>query len=325
MTTSPAAGSADIVTLLGPQRFQRTLHDVLRSRQIDGPVAVITAGWQEREHDDQELRDHLGGRALNLELHTRTERIFDHDPEFAAAHHEKQAMLKGIQELYDLRLGHVMEGARQLLKRRGDLKVLGPERLEALEDVRGLDRRHLDRIRQVHVEFEQIWNPGRRPAILAQRAEVEQMVRRSSAIAIAGGHVAVLLNRLRLFGLGPLAAGRPVIAWAAGAMAIAERVVLFYDDPPHGPGNAEVLDEGLGLVRNIVPLPHAGVRLKLEDKSRVALFASRFAPAECLTLDPGARLDWQDGRVVPVADETFGGPRHVFQLRPDGELSVVKA
>lgn len=324
MTTPPHV-PAEIITLLGPQRFQRTLHDVLRSRRIDGSVAVITAGWQEREHDDQELRDHLGGRALNLQLHQRTERIFDRDPELAAAHHEKQITLKGIQELYDLRLGHVMEGTRQLLKRRGEDRILGPERVEALEDVRGLDRRHLERIRVVNAEFEDQWNPGIRPAVMTERAEVEQMIRRSSAIAIAGGHVAVLLNRLRLFGIGPLAVGRPVIAWAAGAMAISERVILFYDDPPHGPGNAEVLDEGLGLVRNIVPLPHAGTRLKLEDRSRVALFASRFGPAECLTLDPGARLDWQDGHAVPVPDETFGGPRHVFQLGVDGGLAECRA
>lgn len=324
MTPSGSPVSPDTVTLLGPQRFQRTLHDVLRSRAIDGSVAVVTAGWQEREHDDQELRDHLGGRALNLELHTRTERIFERDPEFAGAHREKQATLKGIQELYDIRLGHVMEGARQLLKRRGDLKVLGPERQEALEDVRGLDRRHLERIRQVHDEFEREWTPGQRPAVLRERAEVELMIRRSSAIALAGGHVAVLLNRLRLFGIGPLAAGRPVIAWAAGAMAIAERVILFYDDPPHGPGNAELLDEGLGLVRNVVPLPHAGARLKLSDTSRVALFASRFAPADCVTLDAGARIDWRDGRVVSVPDETFGGPRHAFRLRQDGELEAVQ-
>ncbi|HEX7878057.1 MAG TPA: Type 1 glutamine amidotransferase-like domain-containing protein [Candidatus Eisenbacteria bacterium] len=317
--------SPDTVSLLGPQRFQRTLGDVLASRGIEGPVAVITAGWQEREHDDAELRDHLGGRALNLELHTRTDRIFDRDPELAAAHHERQATLKSMQELYDLRLGHVMEGARQLLRRRGDLDVLGPERLEAVEDVRGLDRRHLERIRVVHAEFESRWNPGLRSAVMAERNEVEQMIQRSSAIAIAGGHVAVLLNRLRLFDIAALAKGKPVIAWAAGAMAVSERIILFYDDPPHGPGNAEVLDEGLGLVTGIVPLPHAGTRLKLDDGSRVALFARRVFPAVAVTLDPGARVDWKDGRAVAVPDDTFAGPRHAFQLQADGDIALVTA
>jgi hypothetical protein len=325
LTTTRATVSPDTVTLLGPQRFQRTLGDVLNSRGIDGPVAVITAGWQEREHDDAELRDHLGGRALNLELHTRTDRIFDRDPEFARAHHDKQGTLKAMQELYDLRLGHVMEGARQLMKRRGDLNVLGPERLEAVEDVRGLDRRHLERIRQVHAAFEREWNPGLRPAVMAERNEVEQMIRRAAAVAIAGGHVAVLLNRLRLFDIPAMAKGKPVIAWAAGAMALAERVILFYDDPPHGPGNAEVLDEGLGVVRNIVPLPHAATRLKLDDAPRVALFARRFVPAEAVTLDPGARVDWKDGRVVAVPDATFAGPRHAFRLGTDGDLAEVTA
>jgi hypothetical protein len=46
--------------------------------------------------------------------------------------------------------------------------------------------------------------------------------------------VAVLVNRLRLFGLGDLVADKTVFAWSAGAMAVSERVVLFHDDPPQG-------------------------------------------------------------------------------------------
>jgi hypothetical protein len=160
---------------------------------------------------------------------------------------------------------------------------------------------------------------------MAERNAVEQMIQRASAIAIAGGHVAVLLNRLRLFDIARLSKGKPVIAWAAGAMAVSERIILFYDDPPHGPGNAEVLDEGLGLAGNIVPLPHAGSRLKLEDALRVSLFARRFAPAEAITLDPGSRVDWRDGRAVAVPDDTFAGPRHAFRLQDDGDLAPVTA
>ena len=35
--------------MLGPQSPEPTLHDVLRTVEIRGPVAVVTAGWQERE------------------------------------------------------------------------------------------------------------------------------------------------------------------------------------------------------------------------------------------------------------------------------------
>jgi hypothetical protein len=87
----------------------------------------------------------------------------------------------------------------------------------------------------------------------------------------------------------------PIFAWSAGAMAITQRVVLFHDSPPQGPGNAELLGEGLGLVPGTVVLPHAVKRLQLDDPLRVSLFARRFAPDRCVTLDQGERMIW-DGR-----------------------------
>ena len=56
-----------------------------------------------------------------------------------------------------------------------------------------------------------------------------------------------------------------------------------------------MLETGLGLVRGILPLPHATQRLKLAEAQRVALFALRFRPLLCIPLDEGARVVW-DGR-----------------------------
>ena len=57
------------VILLGPQR-RPTVDAVLRSLSLspglDGPVATITAGWQEREPDDRELSALLSARDVNL-------------------------------------------------------------------------------------------------------------------------------------------------------------------------------------------------------------------------------------------------------------------
>ena len=63
------------VILLGPQR-RPTVDVVARSlglgrEGLDGPVATVTAGWQEREPDDGELTALLGGRAVNLSLYRR--------------------------------------------------------------------------------------------------------------------------------------------------------------------------------------------------------------------------------------------------------------
>ena len=73
----------------------------------------------------------------------------------------------------------------------------------------------------------------------------------------------------------------PVIAWSAGAMALADRIVLFGDRSAHGPGHPEVYGSGLSVVRDVVLLPHAKARLLLDDAPRMAVFARRFAPARC--------------------------------------------
>jgi hypothetical protein len=45
----------------------------------------------------------------------------------------------------------------------------------------------------------------------------------------------------------------------------------------------------------MVPLPHARARLLLDDAPRMAVFARRFAPARCVLLENGTRLDFEDG------------------------------
>ena len=44
---------------------------MLDALDVRGPVAAVTAGWQERETDDAELMSLLDGRGLNLRLHAR--------------------------------------------------------------------------------------------------------------------------------------------------------------------------------------------------------------------------------------------------------------
>ena len=99
-----------------------------------------------------------------------------------------------------------------------DRPALARARVGALAAVRTLDRRHLREVRDLRAAFEARWRPGERAAVARHRAEVAALVRGSGALLIAGGHVAVLGNRLRLFALGDAARGRPVLAWSAGAM-----------------------------------------------------------------------------------------------------------
>jgi len=305
------------VTLLGPQRLQPTLAPALQSLGVDGPVATITAGWQEREPDDRELHEHLSRRSLNLSLYQRGERVFARDAELRQAHHLRQARLRELQDLYNLRLDHLVATCYELLRRSGTSDLLTEARTAAIEAVRALDAEHLDRVRAVHAEYNGRWQPGERDAVVRERREIDAMLHEAPAVAVAGGHVAILLNRLRLFALETSLAGKVLVAWSAGAMAVSERVVLFHDHPAHGLGNAEVLEVGLGLARGIVPLPHARTRLRLEDRERVGVFAARFAPALCVPMNEGARLDATADGWVPAEGTQ--------QLQPDGGVGLVGA
>ena len=132
------------------------------------------------------------------------------------------------------------------------------------------------------------------------------------AVAIAGGHVATLVNRLILFGIGPMLRGKTVFAWSGGAMALSDRVVLFHDSPPQGPGASEVLDAGLGVVRDVVVLPEPERRLRLDDHQRVQRLARRFAPAACLAFPSRSRVTMSDG--------VFHGGHGVKLLKTDGAV-----
>jgi hypothetical protein len=287
------------VTLIGPQRTEPTLASVVESLGLRGRLAAITAGWEEREGEDQELRDHLGGRVVNLRVHERCERVYESDAELHAALRARFDRQRRLQELYRVRLAHALDAARTLLARRSDAdlaELIGPACEEALQSVRELDARHLAHVEEIHAAFDARWKPHERTDLARAREAVARDLAGCEALCIAGGHVTVLLNRVRLLGIADLLGNKPLIAWSAGAMVACRRVVLFHDSPPQGAGNAEVLETGLGLAPGVVALPHADKRLRLGDAARVELFARRFAPDLCALLVRGSRLDWDGVR-----------------------------
>jgi len=281
--------------LLGPQRLQPTLVEALDAFGIQGPIVAVTAGWEEREDEVESLEAHIRRPVRNLQLFHRAETVFLEDWRLAAAWRERRVRLREIQDLYRARLVHLVRAVRDLDRREGRQEFLAPERQAALETVRELDRRHGERLEEYHRSFRRGAKPEESRPLAAQRKEVMEILVGAAAVTLAGGNVAVLMNRLRLFGLEETLRGHAVFAWSAGAMVAAERIVIFQDDPPQGPGNPEVFGRGLGLCPEVLPLPHASKRLRLEDPGRVARFARRFGDRTCLVLDPGSGIGW-DGR-----------------------------
>jgi hypothetical protein len=281
------------VVFLGPQRFSPTLVEALDRIGVEGRLAAITAGWQEREQEIDELEDHVGRDVVNLRLWERADELLTADPELAVALRARQRSLKTLQVLYRIRLKHTLEAAREVMRSDGRERFVREHRQAAIRAIRTLDRQHLRRVTRIHEAFVEEWRPLTRPSVATHREQFEQIIEDAAAVVIAGGHVAVLVNRMRLFGFDDLLPRRPVVAWSAGAMALTSRIVLFHDSPPQGAGDAEVLDTGLNTVHGIVALPSASRRLNLEDPVRVALMARRFSPDLTALLDPGAEFLWR--------------------------------
>jgi hypothetical protein len=304
------------VVFLGPQFKEPNLALALRHLAIDGPLATISAGWQEREGELDELRRHVRMPVTDLALYARAERVFAGDPELHAAYRQRQRRLRELQDLYRLRLEHAKDAARELIERQGDADLLRRAQRSAMHALRNLDRAHLQAIEREHANFRRDLRPQQRASIVPHIQELRQLIEPAAAVLVAGGHVAVLANRLRLFDLQRLLSGKTLLAWSAGAMALSQCIVLFHDHPPQGAGNAEVFDAGLGLQPGVVALPHAQTRLALHESTRVAMFARRFAPASCLTLDHGSLLHWRGGKLAGSGD--------CWRLSRQGALAEVR-
>jgi hypothetical protein len=304
---------ASSVVLLGSRPEASDVRTEVDRLRGDGGVVWITAGRQEWEDEDGAIRDALGGRGSNLALYRRAEEVWRLDPDLADAHRAHQRRVRLLRRAYNQRLQRLMDAWEHLAAMPGDASVLGPEREAALEDVRRLDSHHARRIEDARRDFEHEVRLGDRDSVRAAREDLARQLDGVGVVLMAGGHVPLLLNRLRLFDLPHLLADRAVVAWGGGTMTLGDRVVLFHDSPPWGPGHAEVGEVGLGRVPGVVALPDAARRLRLDDGGRVQRMARRFAPRTCLVLDPGARAEWDghswrdvraghldaDGRVEP--------------------------
>jgi hypothetical protein len=284
--------------LLGPQSPTSNLRQAADAIGAEGPAIVITAGWRDSEGEIEDLRERLGRPLEDLKIYQRAEAVFAAEPTLRELKRERQDKLRKLQELYRLRLRPTLQAAHKLMRTEADPDLLQVEQRAAIAQVRALDRHHLRRIQSIHKEFNQRRSRLDLPRATAERDDIQAQIAGAALVLIAGGHVAVLLNRMRLFQLTEVLARKPLIAWSAGAMALSERVVLFHDHAPQGRRDAELLDTGLGIVRQRIFLPHARTRLDWKNTRRMALLSRRFAPAACCTLDSGSMLRFEDDRLV---------------------------
>lgn len=285
--------------LLGPQRFLTTAGTVVRALGVDGKIATITAGWQERELLDAELHDVLDQRSENLRLYTRLSDVLTNDPHFAAEALKHRDALDELAAMYSLRLQRALDSVYVVSRRTARSDIADSAFNDAIRGVKAIDDWYLRVVDELYGEL-QVAAPVENSGLIQQhRGEVGHALHGAAALAIAGGHVAILLRCLRLFNVVP-PASLPVVAWSAGAMALTERVVLYNDNGPQGLRGSELWDRGIGRVRDVVAMPHANRRLKLDDPQLAKAGVRRFAPATCLLLDDGTRIEIGPDGGLPI-------------------------
>ncbi|MBT8079263.1 MAG: Type 1 glutamine amidotransferase-like domain-containing protein [Gammaproteobacteria bacterium] len=304
--------------ILGPQSPAHNIDAAMMAAGLpEGTFATITAGWQEAENDIDTLREIVGRPLVDLRLYARADDVFRTDEALAAAHRERQNRLKEQQRLYRLRLKQLAVAARHTLRADGDAAMVAAEKRHAIAQLRALDRHHLHRTESIGRPFGEQFNVTSSPLLARHHEEIREVINGCSVVLISGGNVAVLLNRLRLFGVDSLLANRHVVAWSAGAMVLAERVVLFHDRSPQGRRDAEIFGTGCGLVSGHVYFPDASHRLQERDRSRIELLCRRFAPDTCVALDNGAALEVRNSRVATAVS--------VRRLSRDGRIVRLRA
>lgn len=300
--------------LLGPQRFTITVETTVRALGIEGPVAVINSGWEERESDDDELGRHLHGRARNLRLFHRLVDTLAKDHTFAAEALRFRDRHDELCAFYGIRLQGAVDTVAAVAHRTS-LQSIGPiAEAAAVETVRDIDRWYSAQLATLYAEIAES-SARSSDLISSHRGEIAALLDECEAVVMPGGNVRALLRTLHLFDV-RIPPEKPVIAWSAGAMALTDEVVLFHDFGSSGVTVPEVHDTGLGRVPGLIALPHAKRRLRLDDHERMSLLAKRFPEFELLLLD--------DGAVVRI-DDALGLPPGARVLALDGSVTTVEA
>lgn len=301
---------------------------VRRSRK----VLLITAGWQGEEFAETHLKHavyamgvphHLRGareeNVQNLSVYNEFQRLRREDPGLAAAYRDKQQCVHRVMALY--RQANRM-GLRILKEELATVQEWYPEwsfaalldhgrkpqenddlalRLVAeelslqLDRIRDQDEWVVSRLQRLEASFRRFAKLSKNRLWRAQQKVFTRRIRSAATIVVYGGHLAVLLNRLHFYNLGPvlrqaLADGATLVARSAGAMALGDRVVVYHDVYQDRHHTFELLGRGMGLLPGMLVLPQHAERIRRGSEDHLAFIARRFPLGACIGLDEGALL-----------------------------------
>lgn len=299
------------ITIIGPERPDPVLPQLLKRDGIRGPVALISAGWRQDESRDEPLRAALGVTIHNLGLYKAFQEVERHAPELASVYTKKQAELQKLRLRYHDAIVAALGGCMKLYAGRRDPDC--PWFKQAVQHLRDVDALWVNEADRLHRGFEEEAHPLRHRLVRAEISRIADILRGCQAVLIAGGHVGVLRNRLLFFAMDRILSGQRIYAWSGGAMVLCDRILLYHDFTPYGVGTAEVLDRGMGLLPEVWLLAHARQRLDLGNQNALAVMTARLGPQRVLGLENGAILE--GSRL-----ESKGRPDSAFQFEKDGSI-----
>lgn len=288
------------LVLLGQQREVPRLNSVLERLNVDGPVGLVSAGWEEDEDDDQWVRDAIDAPVINSQLYSLADQLFQQDPQVIELLRERQDRLRELREINELQTEHLCVVARELWQRLdAHAGALGPLQ-QTIGQLKAVDQSYLEAVTTIIVEYEQRIAPKERPSILEYRRQVLERLHECQAVLIAGGHVGVLLNRLNLCRL-LQNIQLPIVAWSGGAMALGERVYFYDQFLPHAKREVELSRRGMSLFTGAQVFPRANQRLQLHDQRELGLLARRMT-GQCLLLNERSEITWSSSGEMHAAN-----------------------
>ena len=236
------------VVLLGPQRFTPTLGEAVRAagrrgtaRLGDGRVAGA------RGRGSTSSTSTCAERTVNLMLYARGEDVFERDPElFRRPPRAAGAAARAAGALPARGSAYAKAAVRELVRATATPSCSSRSASQRSRRCASSTTTTCARVRQVDDEpSRRRWRPARRARrSRATSPRSAHALGRLEALAIAGGHVAILLNRLRLFGLDRScrrAAGLRLVGGGDGGRGARRAVPRL---AAAGAGNAEVLEAG---------------------------------------------------------------------------------
>jgi hypothetical protein len=282
--------------LLGEQREQPRLQAALDRWGIRGPVGLVAAGWEEDEFDDAWVQAAISAPLFNSKLYEFADQLFAEDPEVLTLLRQRQDKLRELREVNQLQTDHLGAVARELLRQSDPGDAFAEPLALTFKQLREVDSQYMRSVNLLIRDFDRKIAPGTRPSIFSYRRRVLDRLRGCRALLIAGGHIGVLLNRLKLSRLLDHL-DVPVIAWSGGAMALGDQVCFYHHFIPHADGQVELSRYGMRWFSGLQLFPRARDRLDWSDRVELALLSRRIK-GRCLLLDRDSELEWSSSRLT---------------------------